>query len=344
MDLYDLSAYQFDLPPELIAQKPVEPRDHSRLMIVDKQKGTIEETVFHEIEHFLQPGDSLVFNNTKVIPARLIGKKESGAEIEVLITRNRAPGIWEALVRPAKKLPVGTRVYFSDTFFCQVLEIGAEGLRTVQFFSPGDFWESLHQFGMLPLPPYISRTSPLPEDNRSYQTVYASRPGAIASPTAGLHFTGHLLERLYRKGVSHAEVTLHVGMGTFRPVQSSDIREHLMHHEECEVDEEAARLLNSRDLSKKQVLVGTTCCRTVETAATEEGVVRAGRFETNIFIYPGYRFKYARQLLTNFHLPGSTLLMLVSAFAGYELIREAYRKAIEKKFRFFSYGDAMLIC
>lgn len=338
-DLYSLSAYQFDLPPELIAQHPVSPRDQSRLLIIDRKSGGISEAVFSDIADILQEGDSLVFNNTKVIPARLIGRKESGAEIEVLLTRERANNVWDGLVRPAKKLSIGTRVYFSGSFYADVTELGAEGLRTLQFHT-SDFWADLAKYGQLPLPPYIQKD---PSAAENYQTVYAEAPGAIAAPTAGLHFTRELLEKLEAKGVGRTDVTLHVGMGTFRPVQVEDIRRHPMHFEQCVITEEAARQLNRRDPAKKQILVGTTCCRTLESVATPEGTIPAGRFETNLFIYPGYKFKYARQLLTNFHLPGSTLLMLVSAFAGYELTREAYQKAIEKKFRFYSYGDSMLV-
>jgi S-adenosylmethionine:tRNA ribosyltransferase-isomerase len=339
--LYELSAYQFPLPQELIAQTPVSPRDRSRLMIVDRKSGQISEAVFSGIKDLLQPGDSLVFNNTKVIPARLIGSKESGAEIEVLLTRQRGVNRWDALVRPARKLPIGTRVYFSQTFYADVKDTGADGLRMLQF-NEGDFWEQLKIHGKIPLPHYIQRPDNK-SDQSDYQTVFARQPGAIAAPTAGLHFTSRLLQELDTKGVEQTEVTLHVGIGTFRPVQVEDIRYHPMHYEECVISPDIAYRLSERDLSKRQILVGTTCCRALESASTEAGLITPGRFETNLFIYPGHTFKYARHLLTNFHLPGSTLLMLVSAFAGYELTMEAYRKAIEKRFRFFSYGDAMLI-
>lgn len=338
---YDLSAYQFPLPQELIAQHPVSPRDHSRLMIIDRKSGEISEASFFEIKHLLEPGDSLVFNNTKVIPARLMGRKESGAEIEVLLTRNRSHNLWDALVRPARKLQIGTRVYFSETFYAEVKDLGADGLRTLQFFCD-DFWTELNLHGKMPLPHYIQREASA-QESCDYQTVYAAQPGAIAAPTAGLHFTKTLLSELADGQIGQTEVTLHVGIGTFRPVQTEDIRHHPMHYEQCLITEAAARRLNSRPPGKKQILVGTTCCRTLESVATEAGEIVPGTFETNLFIYPGYTFKYARHLLTNFHLPGSTLLMLVSAFAGYELTMEAYHRAIEKKFRFFSYGDAMLI-
>ncbi len=342
-DPFLLSSYQYELPAELIAQQPCTPRDRSRLMIVERSTGTISEIVFRELIDFLSPGDSLVFNDTKVIPSRLFGKRKTGGEAEIFLTSRRSDNTWEALVRPGKKLQPGTKVYFSDRLRCEILDNLEDGLRLVRFDYEGDFDALLQTHGQVPLPPYIKREQGVEEsDKERYQTIFAAKPGAVAAPTAGLHFTEEMLQKLKEKQVAQMAVTLHVGLGTFRPVQTEDIRQHMMHAEKCYITPEVASQLNCRDLSKKQICVGTTCCRTLE-SVVKAGAISPGEFSTDIFIYPGYTFRYVRHLLTNFHLPGSTLLMLVSAFAGRDLILEAYHKAIKEKFRFFSYGDAMLI-
>lgn len=340
-NLYQLSAYQFDLPQELIAQYPCTPRDHSRLMVIERSTGRITEIKFHELTDFLSTGDQLIFNNTKVIPARMIGKRESGGESEIFLTKYLSENLWEALVRPGKKLKTGSKVIFGDDLFAEIVETLSEGYRIVQFHHEGSFETLLNKYGQIPLPQYIQRDVQSSLDMERYQTVYASISGAVAAPTAGLHFTNEMLNTLNNKGVSKATVTLHVGAGTFRPVQTSDIRDHPMHKEHVIIDIPNAALLNLHP--KRHVCVGTTSCRALESAASADGIITPGCFETNIFIYPGYSFKYVRSLLTNFHLPGSSLLMLVSAFAGYDLIKEAYAKAIKDRYRFFSYGDAMLI-
>ncbi len=342
-DLYALSSYQYDLPEELIAQFPVEPRDSSRLMIVNRKTGQIETTSFRALSSLCKRGDQLVVNDTRVIPARLLGKRKSGGATEVFLTHRHSDGTWDALVRPARKCGIGSQIEFSKTLSCEVIGILADGERHVRFQCDGPFEELLEQHGQIPLPHYIRREANQ-KDSTTYQTIYAQNPGAVAAPTAGLHFTEQLLGELKDKGVSRVAVTLHVGLGTFKPVMTEDVREHLMHEELSLITERTAELLN-QPLGKgnRRICVGTTCCRALESATNDAGLVVPGRAKTNIFIYPGYRFKYVDALLTNFHLPGSTLLMLVSAFAGYELIREAYAKAIEQKFRFFSYGDSMLI-
>lgn len=342
-DLYALSSYLYDLPEELVAQAPCEPRDSSRLMIIDRKSGTIRYGHFRDLLSLCNPGDSFVVNNTKVIPARLIGTRKNGGVSEVFLTYRHADGTWDALVRPAKKLPVGSRVDFSASFSCEMIGVLADGGRHVKFLYDGDLDNLLEQYGQVPLPHYIRRDA-IQKDRDTYQTLYAEKPGAVAAPTAGLHFTQDLLEKLQAKDVDRIAVTLHVGQGTFKPVQVEDVRKHAMHYEFCEVSEDAVHKLNKPlQASSKRICVGTTCCRALESAADPQGKLSTGSFKTNIFIYPGYQFKYVDTLLTNFHLPGSTLLMLVSAFAGYELIMEAYAKAVEQRFRFYSYGDAMLI-
>lgn len=343
-DLYALSSYQFELPPELIAQHPCTPRDHSRLMIVDRSSGEIREIVFHELLSFLKSGDQLIFNDTKVIPARLLGKREGGGEAEIFLLRKEGNDFWEVLSRPGKKLKIGSQVKFGDHFSCKITDILPDGNRKVQFFYEGDFDQQLAKYGQIPLPHYIKREPDSKLDNERYQTVYAAKSGAVAAPTAGLHFTREMLERLRESNVYQTTITLHVGLGTFRPVQNEDIRNHTMHREEIMISELAARQLNQRhSATSRQICVGTTSCRALESVATEEGIIKDGEYYSQLFIYPGYRFKYTKALLTNFHLPGSSLLMLVSAFGGYELIREAYVKAVKERYRFFSYGDAMLI-
>jgi len=340
-DLFSLKSYQFDLPEELIAQYPCTPRDGSRLLVVDRAAGSFKEIVFRDIVNYLSSGDRLIFNDTKVIPAKLFGKRSGGGHTEVLLVRSRADGTWEVMAKPGRRLPVGSIVTFSDTFSCEVVEVLPDGQRVVRFDHEGDFESILSQYGQMPLPTYIGREQDAAVDPKRYQTVYAQNPGAIAAPTAGLHFTPELMQTLQKNGVEQMFLTLHVGVGTFKPVQVDDIRTHPMHTERAIITPEVAGKLNQ--LSKgRQICVGTTTCRTLESAATT-GIICPGDYETDIFIYPGYKFRFIEHLLTNFHLPGSTLLMLVSAFGGYELIREAYQYAIKNRFRFFSYGDAMLI-
>lgn len=341
MNIYQLESYQFHLPEELIAQQPVYPRDRSRLMIVDRKKGTISETIFNNISEILGSKDQLIMNNTKVIPARLIGFKETGGKVEIFLSKERSYGIWEVMAKPAKKVRVGTKIVFNETFSGHILEVFNEGLLLIKFNHVKSFREELQKAGQIPLPHYIKRNGES-NDHENYQTLFAKNDGAVAAPTAGLHFTKELLNLLQMKGVDLLELTLHVGLGTFKPIVSEDIRNHLMHSEIADISVETARCLNENKTSGLQIAVGTTSCRALE-SAFQHGKIQSGTFETNLFIYPGYEFKFVKSLLTNFHLPGSSLLMLVSAFAGVELIKEAYAKAIEKKFRFFSYGDAMLI-
>ena len=337
------SDFYFDLPEELIAQDPLADRSSSRLLVLDKKTGEVEHHIFREIVQYLEPGDCLVLNNTKVIPARLLGAKEdTHAAVEVLLLKRRENDVWETLVKPGKKCKPGTRLVFGDGLLhAEVLETVEEGNRLIRFSYEGIFEEILDQLGEMPLPPYI--THKLADKNR-YQTVYAKYEGSAAAPTAGLHFTQELLEEIGKKGVDIAYVTLHVGLGTFRPVKVDNILEHHMHSEFYQVTEEAAEKINRAKQSGHRVIcVGTTSCRTVESAADENGVVQPGCDNTEIFIYPGYRFKVLDALITNFHLPESTLVMLVSALAGREHVLAAYETAIRERYRFFSFGDAMFI-
>ncbi len=337
------SDFYFDLPEELIAQDPLADRSSSRLLVLDKETGEVEHHIFREIVQYLEPGDCLVLNNTKVIPARLLGAKEdTHAAVEVLLLKRRENDVWETLVKPGKKCKPGTRLVFGDGLLhAEVLETVEEGNRLIRFSYEGIFEEILDRLGEMPLPPYI--THKLADKNR-YQTVYAKYEGSAAAPTAGLHFTQELLEEIGRKGVDIAYVTLHVGLGTFRPVKVDNILEHHMHSEFYQVTEEAAEKINRAKQSGHRVIcVGTTSCRTVESAADENGVVQPGCDNTEIFIYPGYRFKVLDALITNFHLPESTLVMLVSALAGREHVLAAYETAIRERYRFFSFGDAMFI-
>lgn len=335
--------FDYDLPQELIAQDPLEQRDSSRLLILDKETGERTHKIFHDIIDYLHEGDCLVINNTKVIPARLIGEREgTGGKVEVLLLKRRSDNVWETLVKPGKKARPGMRLSFGDGLLhAEVQEVVDEGNRLIRFEYEGIFEEILDQLGQMPLPPYI--THQLKDKNR-YQTVYAKYEGSAAAPTAGLHFTEELLEQIRAKGVKIARVTLHVGLGTFRPVKVEDVTEHHMHTEFYHVSEKAADIINE---TKKQggrvICVGTTSCRTIESAADDQGIVHATEGDTDIFIYPGYQFKVLDCLITNFHLPESTLLMLVSALAGKENIMAAYREAVEMRYRFFSFGDAMLI-
>ncbi|MDE6945141.1 MAG: tRNA preQ1(34) S-adenosylmethionine ribosyltransferase-isomerase QueA [Lachnospiraceae bacterium] len=337
------SDFYFDLPEELIAQDPLEDRASSRLLLLNKSNGGIEHHVFKEIVDYLRPGDCLVLNNTKVLPARLMGvKEETGAAIEVLLLKRKEKDLWETLVKPGKKARPGTRIIFGDGCLrAEVVDVMEEGNRLIRFAYEGIFEEVLDRLGEMPLPPYI--THKLQDKNR-YQTVYAKYEGSAAAPTAGLHFTKELLAKIEAKGVSVAYVTLHVGLGTFRPVKADNILEHHMHSEYYQVDREAAEKINLAKVSGGRVIcVGTTSCRTVESAAGEDGRLQECCDNTEIFIYPGYRFKIMDCLITNFHLPESTLVMLVSALAGRENVLHAYEEAIRERYRFFSFGDAMFL-
>ena len=338
-----LEEFDYNLPEELIAQVPIQKRDESRLMVVDREKRTKTDKVFKDIIDYLEPGDCIVRNNTKVIPARLYGKKETGANVEFVLLKQLEGDIWESIVRPGNKLKPGTKVIFGDGLLeAEILEILEDGTRKVKFTYEGIFNEILDQIGLMPLPPYIHES--LKENNR-YQTVYAKYEGSAAAPTAGLHFTPELLKKIEEKGVKIANVTLHVGIGTFRPVKEENIEEHKMHTEHFYIKQEDAEKINeTKKNGKKVIAVGTTSCRVLETIADEKtGLVKEIESDTGIYIYPGYKFKCIDGLITNFHLPKSTLLMLVSALADREFILEAYNKAVEEKYRFFSFGDAMFI-
>ena len=338
----ELKEFYYDLPEGLIAQVPIKKRDESRLMVLDRKKQTIEHKVFKDILDYLQPGDCLVRNNTKVIPARIYGKKETGANVEFLLLNNIEGDIWESIVRPGNKLHVGTKVTFGDgKLNAEILEVMEGGTRKVKFTYNGIFNEILDEIGMMPLPPYIHEE--LKEKDR-YQTVYAKYQGSAAAPTAGLHFTEELLEKIKEKGVEIANVTLHVGIGTFRPVKVEKIEEHHMHSEHYYIkQEDVDKINNARKNGGRIISVGTTSCRVLESIADENGFVKETEGDTSIFIYPGYKFKCIDGLITNFHLPESTLLMLVSALAGKDYIMKAYNEAVKEKYRFFSFGDAMLI-
>ena len=332
--------FDYELPQELIAQHPMEPRDHSRLLVVDKHTGEIQHKYFYDLVDYLKPGDVLVFNDTRVIPARLHGTKDTGAHVEVfLLTRKNATD-WEVLVRPGKKLQVGAKINFSDELSCEVIEHTDFGGRVVRFKYDGIFEEILDRLGETPLPPYI--TAPL-EDKERYQTVYNRERGSAAAPTAGLHFTKELLQKIKELGCEEVFVTLHVGLGTFRPVSEANIEDHKMHKEFYTVSQEAADAINKAKAEGRRIIaVGTTAVRTLESAGAD-GTMRAGGNWTNIFIYPGYKFRFVDELVTNFHLPQSTLLMLVSTLATREIMLATYKKAVEEKYRFFSFGDAMFI-
>lgn len=338
------SDFYYDLPKELIAQDPLEDRSASRLMLLDKKTGQTDSSChFRDIIDYLNPGDTLVINNTKVIPARLIGvKEETGAKIEVLLLTRKQNDIWETLVKPGKKCRVGTRIDFGDGLLkAEIVDEVEDGNRLIHFEYDGIFEEILDKLGQMPLPPYIRHQL---KDKERYNTVYAKHDGSAAAPTAGLHFTKDLLQQIKAKGVHIAEVTLHVGLGTFRPVKVDDPTQHHMHSEYYIVDEPTAELINNtRKNGKRVISVGTTSCRTLETATGGDGILKAGSGWTDIFIYPGYKFKMVDCLITNFHLPESTLVMLVSALAGRENILNAYKQAVDEKFRFFSFGDAMFI-
>lgn len=337
------SDFFYELPEELIAQDPLEDRTASRLLVLDRKTDKLEHKIFGDVINYLNPGDCLVINNTRVIPARLIGEKEgTGGKVEILLLKRRENDIWESLVKPGKKLRPGARVIFGDgRLKAEILEIAEEGNRLVKFYYEGIFEEILDSLGEMPLPPYITHKL---EDKEMYQTVYAKFDGSAAAPTAGLHFTNELLEKIRQKGIRIASVTLHVGLGTFRPVKVEDVNNHHMHTEWYEVNNEAADIINETKKNGGRVIcVGTTSCRTIESVADENGLMSAKTGETDIFIYPGYKFKVMDGLITNFHLPESTLVMLVSAFAGKERILSAYETAVKERYRFFSFGDAMIL-
>ncbi len=335
--------FYYELPEELIAQDPLPDRSASRLMVLDKNTGEIEHRTFTDITEYLHPGDCMVINDTKVIPARLIGAKiGTDAKIEVLLLKRKSDHVWETLVKPGKKARVGTRISFGEgKLIGEVIDIVEEGNRLIRFEYEGIFEEILDELGQMPLPPYIKHQL---KDNDRYQTVYAKNPGSAAAPTAGLHFTPELLKEIENKGVDIAHVTLHVGLGTFRPVKVEDVEDHHMHSEFYRIEESEAKKVNqAKESGHKVICVGTTSCRTVESAADENGRLRECSGWTDIFIYPGYQFKVLDELITNFHLPESTLIMLVSALAGRENILNAYEVAVQERYRFFSFGDAMLI-
>ena len=337
------SDFNFDLPEELIAQTPVEPRDHSRLMVLDKHTGELEHRHFYDIIDYLTPDDCLILNDSRVLPARLYGiKEDTGAHVEFLLLQNKGNDVWEALAGPGKRAKKGSRFQFGDGLLrCEVVDVLPDGNRLIHFAYEGMFFHILDQIGQMPLPPYI--THQLKDKNR-YQTVYARHEGSAAAPTAGLHFTQELLAEIEGMGVKIAHVTLHVGLGTFRPVKVENVQDHHMHSEFYIVEESEAKKVNDTKAAGGRVIcVGTTSCRTVESASTEDGVLKSGTGWTEIFIYPGYRFKVLDALITNFHLPQSTLVMLVSALAGREHILNAYREAVKERYRFFSFGDAMFI-
>ena len=337
-----VSEFSYELPEKLIAQTPIEKRDEAKLMVLNKEKQTIEHKVFKDIIDYLEPGDCLVRNNTKVLPARLYGKKETGAKVEFLLLNQIEGDIWESIVRPGNKLHVGTKVIFGNGILeAEILEIMPGGTRKVEFKYKGIFNEILDQIGLMPLPPYIHEEL---KQNDRYQTVYAQYNGSAAAPTAGLHFTEELLKKIEEKGVKIANVTLHVGIGTFRPVKVENIEEHEMHSEHYYIKQEDVEKINeTKKQGKRVIAVGTTSCRVLESISEENGMVHVSEGDTKIFIYPGYKFKCIDGLITNFHLPESTLLMLVSALAGKEYIMKAYNEAVAKEYKFFSFGDAMFI-
>ena len=338
-----VSDFNYELPLHLIAQHPYDKRDEARLMVLDKTNKTIEHKVFKDVIDYLNPGDCLVINNTKVIPARLYGKKDTGANVEFLLLKRIEGDFWEAMVRPGSKLKAGAKVLFGDGLLkATVLDVLENGNRKVEFEYDGIFNEILDQIGLMPLPPYITEATK--EDNSKYQTVYAKHDGSAAAPTAGLHFTEELLKRIKEKGIEVANVTLHVGIGTFRPVKVENVEEHEMHSEHYYIkQEDVDKINNAKKNGKRVIACGTTSCRVLETVADENGMMKAVEGDTSIFIYPGYKFKCVDSLITNFHLPESTLIMLVSTLAGQDFIMNAYNEAVKEEYKFFSFGDAMII-
>ena len=338
-----VSDFNYELPESLIAQHPYDKRDEARLMVLDKTNENIEHKVFKDVIDYLNPGDCLVINNTKVIPARLYGKKDTGANVEFLLLKRLEGDIWESIVRPGSKLKTGAKVIFGDGLLkASVLEVLENGNRKVEFEYNGIFNEILDQIGLMPLPPYITEATR--EDNEKYQTVYAKHDGSAAAPTAGLHFTEELLQKIKEKGIEVANVTLHVGIGTFRPVKVETVEEHEMHSEHYYIKKEEAEKINrAKQNGNRVIAVGTTSCRVLESVADDNGIVKEVEGDTSIFIYPGYKFKCIDSLITNFHLPESTLIMLVSSLAGKDFIMRAYEEAVNEKYKFFSFGDAMII-
>lgn len=336
------SDFFYDLPVELIAQTPLEKRDNSRLLVLDKLSGDVNHRHFYEILDYLKEGDCLVLNNTRVLPARIFGiREDTGAVVEFVLLKQKGANLWECLAGPGKKAKEDYNFKFSDRMRGTVREVLPDGNRIVEFYPDGEFFECLDEIGQMPLPPYIKEKL---EDKERYQTVYSEVLGSAAAPTAGLHFTDDILQKVRGKGINIAFVTLHVGLGTFRPVKVEDVTDHKMHTEQYFVSKETADLINStKQKGGRVICVGTTSCRTVESVAQKYGEIKECSGETDIFIYPGYRFKCMDGLITNFHLPESTLIMLVSAFAGYENVMSAYKKAVDERYRFFSFGDAMLI-
>ncbi len=337
---FDLSAYHYDLPKELIASHPLPKRDDSRLMVIQRATGLIREMRFYELADFLKEGDQLILNDSRVIKARMIGAKPSGAKIEIFLIKELNATQWEVMAKPGRKLKAGDEVVFGPDFSCIVNDTLSTGHKSVRFVHSGDLHAMFDTYGEMPLPHYMERGADASDEER-YQTVYSENPGSLAAPTAGLHFTPELLTALENRGVEKHAVTLHVGLGTFKPVQTEDIRDHKMHSESFTLSEEVADAVNHP--KGLQICVGTTTCRVLETCANEKGRLTPGMGETDVYLYPGVKFKFVKGLLTNFHLPGSSLIMLVAAFGGHELIMEAYQKAVKDKFRFYSYGDAMLI-
>ena len=332
--------FYYDLPEAQIAQHPLDKRDMSKLMAVDVQNHVITDKCFREIIDFLEAGDVLVFNDTKVIPARLLGRRETGAKIEVFLLKDTGQDVWEVLVKPGRKALPGTKIFFAGDFYCEIMEKTDFGGRLAKFYYAGSFKENINKYGAMPLPPYIHEKL---EDKERYQTVYAKHEGSVAAPTAGLHFTPELLQDLKNKGVQTCFVTLHVGIGTFRPVSVDRIEEHKMHTESYTLAQEVVDIINcAKQQGKRVIAVGTTAIRTLESAASS-GILVAGSGQTDIFIYPGYKFKVVDAIVTNFHLPQSTLLMLVAAYMGKEFAIEAYRLAVQRDYRFFSFGDAMFL-
>lgn len=337
------SDFYFDLPENLIAQVPIKDRTSSKLMVLDKETGDINHKIFKDVIDYLNEGDCLVLNNTRVIPARLIGEKlDTGGKIEFLLLKRVEKDTWQVLVKPGKRAKIGTKFSFGEgKLTCEVVGLSDEGSRLIKFYYEGIFEQVLDELGSMPLPPYITETL---EEKERYQTVYSKHNGSAAAPTAGLHFTNELLDKIKEKGVEIAFVTLHVGLGTFRPVKVNDILEHEMHSEFYTIEKEEAEKISKAKLNGKNIIcVGTTSCRTIESVADENGLLKESSGWTNIFIYPGYKFKIVDKLITNFHLPESTLIMLVSALCGKENVLNAYNEAIKENYRFFSFGDAMII-
>lgn len=338
------SDFYYDLPEELIAQTPIEPRNASRLMVLNKETGEVEHKIFKDLTDYLNPGDCLILNDTRVIPARIFGvKKETGAVVELLLLKQKETLVWECLCKPGKKAKVGTEFVFGEgKLECKVIDVLDDGNRIIKFDCDANIYAVLDEIGQMPLPPYIKEKL---ADKERYQTVYSEHLGSAAAPTAGLHFTKEMLEEIKAKGVNIGYVTLHVGLGTFRPVKVDDVTKHTMHTEHYIMPQETADLINETKKNGKRVIsVGTTSCRTLESVATKNGCICADEDDTSIFIYPGYEFKCIDALVTNFHLPESTLIMLISAFAGYDHVMNAYKIAVDEKYRFFSFGDAMFIC